>query len=406
MKYFSNISSFADLKKQYRKLALEHHPDKGGDVLAMQEINKEFDKLFDYWKDIKTTSNTKTGYEYDYSYAKTSTEYTEYVYNEYRWRGSRCGSIPYSELSKHFKQWTKSTYPNCKFSVTCDWAGYTRHISVNLYQADFECFIDASMTNIDINHYWLENENRITDRCREVISNVIDYVKSFNYDNSDSMTDYFDVGFYMDFKIGSYSRNFKYVPKMLDCECEVEKEIVTPTEREIKKVMRGVKWGYEQKYNPRSNKYEDLTEQGKVLLKDNDGNSLYAYYGYNTDRLQTQRLKSLQDAGIMCHRERDRIFFDGYTKELEEQIKRERDAMISAKNKVTPKQENKSFQVHKNIQMVDYSEKAVAIIGDTKAIKDKLKELGGRFNPRLSCGAGWIFSKKKEQEIRNSLMSL
>ena len=45
--------------------------------------------------------------------------------------------------------------------------------------------------------------------------------------------------------------------------------------------------------------------------------------------------------------------------------------------------------------IVDYSEKAVALIGDTKEIKDELKKLGGRFNPRLSCGCGWIFSKKQ-----------
>lgn len=52
------------------------------------------------------------------------------------------------------------------------------------------------------------------------------------------------------------------------------------------------------------------------------------------------------------------------------------------------------------LQLVDYSEKAIAITGDTRAHAGKLKELGGRFNARLKCGAGWIFSKKKEQEIR------
>ena len=51
------------------------------------------------------------------------------------------------------------------------------------------------------------------------------------------------------------------------------------------------------------------------------------------------------------------------------------------------------------IQIVDYSEKAIAVIGDTKPIKDKLKELGGRFNFRLSCGAGWIFPKTKLEEV-------
>lgn len=52
------------------------------------------------------------------------------------------------------------------------------------------------------------------------------------------------------------------------------------------------------------------------------------------------------------------------------------------------------------LQMVDYSEKAVAVVGDTKPHAEKLKELGGRFNARLKCGAGWIFSKKKEAAVR------
>lgn len=55
------------------------------------------------------------------------------------------------------------------------------------------------------------------------------------------------------------------------------------------------------------------------------------------------------------------------------------------------------------INIVDYSEKAFAVIGDTKPIKDTLKALGGSFNPRLSCGAGWIFSKKKLAEVTAAL---
>ena len=51
------------------------------------------------------------------------------------------------------------------------------------------------------------------------------------------------------------------------------------------------------------------------------------------------------------------------------------------------------------LQVVDYSEKAVAVIGDTKPHAEKLKELGGRFNARLKCGAGWIFSKKNKAAV-------
>lgn len=55
------------------------------------------------------------------------------------------------------------------------------------------------------------------------------------------------------------------------------------------------------------------------------------------------------------------------------------------------------------IQVIDYSEKAIAVIGETKPIKEKLKELGGSFNPRLTCGAGWIFPKTKLQAIKDYL---
>lgn len=61
------------------------------------------------------------------------------------------------------------------------------------------------------------------------------------------------------------------------------------------------------------------------------------------------------------------------------------------------------------LEMVDYSEKAIAVFGDTKAIKEQLKELDGRFNPSLNYNgekrAGWIFSKKKADEVRNLMAS-
>jgi len=55
------------------------------------------------------------------------------------------------------------------------------------------------------------------------------------------------------------------------------------------------------------------------------------------------------------------------------------------------------------INVIDYSEKAIAIIGDTKPVKDILKSLGGKFNFHLSCGAGWIFPKSKQAQIIEAL---
>lgn len=79
---------------------------------------------------------------------------------------------------------------------------------------------------------------------------------------------------------------------------------------------------------------------------------------------------------------------------------------ISLYTKPEPKQ-NKTTDTEtigaKGIQIIDYSEKAIAVVGDTRAIKDTLKTLGGRFNAHLTCGAGWIFSKSKEDAIKATL---
>jgi len=59
-----------------------------------------------------------------------------------------------------------------------------------------------------------------------------------------------------------------------------------------------------------------------------------------------------------------------------------------------------------SIQIVDYSEKSIAVIGETKPIKDILSNLGGKFNPRLSCGMGWIFPKTKSEAVIKKLKEI
>lgn len=51
-----------------------------------------------------------------------------------------------------------------------------------------------------------------------------------------------------------------------------------------------------------------------------------------------------------------------------------------------------------DFEIINYSEKAWAVIGDTKKYKEALKDLGGKWNARLSCGAGWVISKKYTEE--------
>lgn len=69
-------------------------------------------------------------------------------------------------------------------------------------------------------------------------------------------------------------------------------------------------------------------------------------------------------------------------------------------------QETKTNLQISNFEIIDYSEKAIAVIGETKSICEELKKIGGRFNSRLSCGAGWVFPKNKENSVKLLLESL
>ena len=63
----------------------------------------------------------------------------------------------------------------------------------------------------------------------------------------------------------------------------------------------------------------------------------------------------------------------------------------------------------KDCVIVEYSQKALAVFGDTKTIKDILKSMGGRFNPKLTYNgekkAGWIFPNIKKKELNKLINS-
>lgn len=57
-----------------------------------------------------------------------------------------------------------------------------------------------------------------------------------------------------------------------------------------------------------------------------------------------------------------------------------------------------------SLQIVDYSEKAIVLTGDTKPIKDEIKALGGKFGSyfdksKVPSGIGWLFPKTKLADV-------
>lgn len=46
MKWFNEVTSINELRVHYKRLLMKYHPDNGGEVSDMQEINAEYDVLF------------------------------------------------------------------------------------------------------------------------------------------------------------------------------------------------------------------------------------------------------------------------------------------------------------------------------------------------------------------------
>ena len=284
MKHFNNVTSLEDLKKQYRKLALANHPDKGGRTEVMQEINIEFDVLFKVWKDKITDSNEQPTSE-------TASEYRKNFYTANGWEGSRYdNNLSTKDVAARVREYVKMQWPQYKFSIRTQYYSGGSAIHLTLVSGPEKAFKDgATRTYISTMRNVEGFEKDLTEIVFHVMSDVCDFMQSYNYDDSDGMIDYFDTNFYSHVYVGDWNKPYQVVA--------------------AKKA-----------------------------------------------RVESSKEPEQKD------------------------------------NTTTPE-----------LEIVDYSEKAVAVFGDTKTIKDELKSIGGKFNPRLNYNggkrAGWVFPKSKLGEL-------
>lgn len=63
MKYFTACTTLEALKKEYRRLCMIHHPDRGGDAATMAAVNNEYDEVFRRLQHQQRTAQSTTTQE-------------------------------------------------------------------------------------------------------------------------------------------------------------------------------------------------------------------------------------------------------------------------------------------------------------------------------------------------------
>lgn len=217
MKYFNNCGSLEELKKEFRRLAMIHHPDRGGNVEVMKAINNEYDMLFPTLKAKTAAQTTETA-------QSTRSEF----YTANGWKGERYeAGRSLKEIAQLVRAYVKEFFPDYRFSVRTAYASMCQELHVDIKEAPADIFKTyEEMTKDDISECWRKAVRNdlwtlsswtkaeekaeferiwseygafykcLTDRTRATVKAVDEYVNSFNYDDSDSMIDYFDCNFY------------------------------------------------------------------------------------------------------------------------------------------------------------------------------------------------------------------
>jgi hypothetical protein len=217
MKYFNHVSTLEELKSEFRRLAMENHPDRGGNVEAMQAINAEFELAF---RVMQKRGSGSSSFWAGFDPSESAASFRRQFYTENGWAGSRYNpNIRLRDLAPIVRGYVKDVHPSWKFSVVQDHSSWTGSLHVSLVEAPEEIFIDegirekAESRGGGYLQNWDWYYEGMSDRAVAVLTDVEALVNSFRYDDSDARFDYFDTNFYTHFDIGKWGHPLKIVPK-------------------------------------------------------------------------------------------------------------------------------------------------------------------------------------------------
>lgn len=235
MKYFTNCTTLEALKKEYRRLCMVHHPDRGGDTATMAAINEEYDAVFPAIKlAYNRTAETPT--------TETAQSTRSEFYTANGWKGSNYDAgRSLKEIAQLVRKFVKEQFPTYKFSVRTSYASMCQELHVEMKEAPCKIYkgfdeltkeekntvvrkatrnsvfglsswTDAEL-KAEFERIWNTQGNfyRVfSEQIQAAVEAVDGYVQSFNREDCDGMIDYFDVNFYY---FGCKTGNVQFVPK-------------------------------------------------------------------------------------------------------------------------------------------------------------------------------------------------
>lgn len=224
MAWFTKTKTLDDLKKQYRELAMQHHPDVGGDTETMKAINSEYDTLYPALQKIHNRTATSPD-------EQSSAESRNEFYTQNGWKGENYKSgRSTTEISKILREYVKRVYPDHKFSITTHSYSGGSSINVSLMSAPYEALLNGKKEQ-GLNQYYLAENKELSPKALEVMLDVNRLIKSYRYDDSDSMIDYFSTNFYYDLAIGKWNKPFevKGTHAKLEAQAPATENVEPPT---------------------------------------------------------------------------------------------------------------------------------------------------------------------------------
>ena len=164
---------------------------------------------------------------------KTGRKDLENGYTPHSWKGVNYSiATTTKDISKLIRKELKHIYPTCKFSIT------TSHNEINIslmsdnktpFEVDSnidynllalkDSWRNAEQLKVDyekirqdghlqVNHFHIQSRDLLNAEAKKLFTKIKDLLDSFNYDDSDMMTDYFSTKFYINLAIGRWDKRF------------------------------------------------------------------------------------------------------------------------------------------------------------------------------------------------------